>query len=381
MLFILGSLLLLARHPFDRGDIPPGKHALLLALAVGALSAKESWVVLPFLALAFLWLVRAMPLKKAFRHTSGLFLLLALYLIGFVGMPLLQSHSAFTAYGRIELKAVVRKAAFLVYKYVGLGEQFADGWWQLLLLAALLAALLFALIRRENRPALFGLFWMALGIGVSLPVQYAAPRYNYLPLMGFWIMIVSFAAVEYRELARRRKDDRLAIAVLLGLPLLFFIVQQAVMLHWEIEDYRLRGRMHEQVVQMYLRIRDRLPNDRPVIFIDLGKRQAVLEMAAAVKGYKKILFVRNQAIWQQVFLAPLANFAGRPFSRRMIPLEKRELLPALQGKTATLLFSDQGFALADHAGYQTKILVYYRQNGQLPFKVQVLKMETKRGNT
>jgi hypothetical protein len=65
----------------------------------------------------------------------------------------------------------------------------------------------------------------------------------------------------------------------------------------------------------------------------------------------------------------------------MIPLEKRELLPALQGKAATLLFSDQGFALADHAGYQTKILVYYRQNGQLPFKVQVLKMETKRGNT
>ena len=90
MLFILGSLLLLARHPFDRCGIPPGKHALLLALAIGALSAKESWVVMPFLALAFLWLVRAMPLKKAFRHTSGLFLILGLYLICFVGLPLLQ---------------------------------------------------------------------------------------------------------------------------------------------------------------------------------------------------------------------------------------------------------------------------------------------------
>jgi hypothetical protein len=381
MLFVLGALLLLARHPHAEGGMPPGKHLLLLLLAVGALSAKESWVILPFLALAYLWLLRKIPLKKAFMRIVGLFLLLGLYLAYFVGLPLLRGAAAFTAYGQAGLKMMVNKAALLVYKYLGLGEQYQGDWWQLILLAVLLAAALFSFFRRKNQQALFGLFWMLLGIGVSLPVYYAAARYNYIPLMGFWIMTVAFVNVEYREFAGRHKEKRRIAAILVSLPLIFYLAYQVIMLHWETEDYRLRGRLHEQVAEMYAQIKEKIPPDRPIIFIDLGKRQAVFEMAAAVKGNKKILFVREKAIWQQVFLSPLANFLDRPFSRMMFPVEKNELLPALQGNATTLVFNDHGFAIAAYANYQNKILAYYVQYGELPYKVQVLRIRTMRGKT
>jgi hypothetical protein len=374
MLFILGALLLLARHASAERGMPPGKHALLLLLACGALSAKESWVILPFLALAFLWLVRRIPLKRAFSHTFGLFLLLGCYSFYFVILPMLRGNAAFTAYGQAGLKMMVNKAALLVYKYLGLGEQFNGGWFQLGLLAVLLAAALFSFEHRKNQAAFFGLFWMLLGIGISLPVYYAASRYNYIPLMGFWIMVVSFFVAEYRVFIQRHKENHRLAAILLGLPLLFFLAQQVIMLHWEIEDYRLRGCLHEQVAKMYVQIEEKIPPDQPVIFVDLGKRQAVFEMAAAVKGYKKILFVREKAIWQQVFLSPLANFFGKPFSRMMIPVTEKELFPALQEKATTLVFNDQGFAVSPYADYQNKILAYYARYGELPYKVQVLRI-------
>jgi hypothetical protein len=376
MLFVLGALLLLARHSFAEGGMSPGQHALLLLLACAALSAKESWVILPFLALAFLWLVRKIPLKKAFIHTLGLFILLGLYCVYFVGLPLLKGHASFTAYGQAGPKMMANKAALLVFKYLGLGDQYNGSWWQYLALAILLAAALFSFILRKNQQALFGLLWMLLGIGISLPVYYAAARYNYIPLMGFWIMVVSFAVDGYSKFTLHQKEKQLIAGLLLGLPLFFFLAQQVIMVHWETEDYFLRGQLHEQVARMYGQIREKIPADRPVIFVDRGKRQAVFEMAAAVKGYKKILFVREKAIWQQMFLSPLANFLGRPFSSMMFPLGKNEMLPALQGKAATLVFSDTGFAISPYRDYQDGILAYYKRYGELPFKVQVLRIRT-----
>ncbi len=381
MLFVLGALLLLTRCASAEKGMSLGKHLLVLLLAAGALSAKESWIILPILAFTLLWLVKKIPLQKVLRHTLGLFVLLGFYFAFFVGLPLLRGHAAFTAYGQAGLKTMVNKAAFLGYKYLGLGEQYEGVWWQLILLAALLAAALFGFVRRKNKLAFFGLFWMLLGMGISLPIYYAPARYNYIPLMGFWIMIVSFFTVEYREFVQRHKEKQRIATVLLALPLFFFLAQQAIMLHWEIKDYRLRGRLHEQLAEMYTQIQNKIPPDQPIVFIDLGKRQAVIEMATAVKGYKKILFVREKAIWQQVFLSPLANFLGRPFSHMMIPVEKNALLPALKGKATTLVFTDQGFTVSTDMDCQNKLLAYYVQNGELPYKVQVLRIRTMGGKT
>jgi hypothetical protein len=381
ILFVLGALLFLARHFSNEHGMSLGKHLLLLLLAVGALSAKESWVILPFLVLAFLWLVKKIPLKKAFIHTLDLFLLLGFYLAYFIGLPLLKGNAAFTEYGQAGLKMMVHKAAFLIYKYLGLGEQYKGSWWQLVLLAVLLGTVLFGFVRRKNQLALFGLFWMLLGIGISLPIAYAPARYNYFPLMGFWIMIVSFVATEYSDFVQRYKEKRRIVVFLLSMLLIFYLAYQVIMVHWEIEDSHLRGRLHEQVAEMYMQVKENIPPDQPIIFIDLGKRQAVFEMTAAVKGYKKLLFPREEAIWQQVFLSPLANFLGNPFSRMMVPVEKNELLPTLKGKATSLVFNDQGFVISADMDYQNKILAYYVQYGELPYKVQVLRIRAMRGKT
>ena len=158
-------------------------------------------------------------------------------------------------------------------------------------------------------------------------------------------IILTDRVIKDLELIDIKEKQRIA-AVLLALPLFFYLTHQAIMLQWETVDYHLRGRLHEQVAAMYTQIKEKIPPAKPIIFVDLGKRQAVFEMAAAVKGYKKLLFERKKAIWQQVFLPPLANFLGKPFSKLMIPFEKNDLLPALKGEATILVFTDQGFAVS-----------------------------------
>ena len=379
MLFVLGALLLLAGRSGRAPAMGIARQALLLLLTAGAAAAKESWVILPFLALAMLWLVAGLPFKKALARILPLFVMLGLYLAFFIGRPLLQGQAAFTAYGQAGWRVMLNKGALLIYKYLGSGDSFRGAWWQLAVLSVLLAAGLFFFIRRRNRMALFGLIWLGLGIGVSLPIYYAPARYNYIPLMGFWLMIVFFAAAEARAFLRRRPEQHRVAAVVLGLPLFFYLVHQAIMLQWEIRDYRLRGQLHEQVADMYERVKGAIPLDRPLLFIDLGKRQAVQEMAAAVKGYNKLLFVRKRAIWEQVFLAPLANFLGNPRSALLAEVGREELPAVLRGKTTTLFFNDDGFFVWHDADQQKKVLEYFLHYDELPYRIQVLRFRTPGG--
>jgi hypothetical protein len=122
---------------------------------------------------------------------------------------------------------------------------------------------------------------------------------------------------------------------------------------------------------MYLKVKDQLPLDRPVVFIDSGQRRAVDELARSIDGYRKLLFVRKHAIWQQVFLAPMANFAGDPFSRLMKPIPKTELGAVFQQDFTALVFTDNGFFISDV--HKQKIRDFYRRHLQLPYKVQALR--------
>ncbi len=263
---------------------------------------------------------------------------------------MLAGRAAFTTYGQVGWRGMLNKAGLLLSKYFGLGERFQGAWWQLALLFLLAAAGLFFFIRRRNRMALFGFIWLGLGVGVSLPIHYAPARYNYIPLMGFWLMVVFFAAAEARAFLRHRPERRRVAAVVLGLPLLFYLAQQAIMLQWEIGDYRLRGQLHERVAAMYERVQGEIPPDRPLLFIDLGKRQAVQEMAASVKGYNKLLFVRKRAIWEQVFLAPLANFLGQPALGVFRRSGARRIARAPQGKNDHAFLQRRRFLRLERCG-------------------------------
>jgi hypothetical protein len=370
LIFMLGVLLLLNNREEKNRRFRMVMVPVLAALASGA---KETWVLLPFLALWFLWVVKQVPFKQALKETLGLFGLLAIYLAYFIGLPVLLGKTPPTSYGNLDIGNMIEKFGYMSFKYVGLGDAFSGAAWQYVLLFAALAGLAFLLFRRQNRLALFGLGWMLATMSISLPIYYSPSRYHYIPLVGFWIMVVALAADEIPRLAERFKVKKVLIYVVIGVALHFYGIYHTAVLQWEIKDYQKRGAMHKCLVDMYEKVKDRLPFDRPVVFIDLGKRKAVHEMASSVRGYQKLLFVREKAIWQQVFLGPLANFAGDPFKRLLEEVPANELDDVLNSEFTVLVFNDEEFFVPTVDEYKRKVLDYFRQHQELPFKVQVLR--------
>ncbi|MCP5048096.1 MAG: hypothetical protein GY940_13065 [bacterium] len=366
LMFMLGVLILLNRNGEKIRHIPV---ILLTLLAIGS---KETWILLPFLALALLWMVKQTPFKAAIKASLSLFLLLGIYLGYFIALPIFTGTTSPASYAGLDIGAAIKKLGYLLFKYAGLGDSFTASLWQYLLILILLAGLTYRLLRTKNRPALYGLFWMLFTMGISLPIQFAPSRYNYLPLIGFWLLVVAFLEPEIKGLVQRFNIKKIIALSMTGLLLLFYISHQAIMLQWEIKDHRRWGETHRMLADMYMLVKDQLPHDRPLLFIDLGKREAVTEIARSTQGYKKLLFVRNPAIWQQVFLSPLDNFLGDPFNETLEPVPQDQLDQLFRGEYTALVFTDAGFYISagDH---KERVRDFYRQNGELPYKVQALR--------
>lgn len=347
------------------------QHTWIIFFTLGAASTKETWVLLPFLAVALLWLVRQTPFKTALKSTSGLFLLLIAYVSYFIILPKLSGAVPFTSYGKFAIGAAIKKFGYMIFKYLGLSRFAKGAFWEIALVVVALAALAYWLIRRKNMLALYGLTWMLMTIAISLPIYHAPTRYHYLPLLGFWIMIVAWLEKDIKDIIKKYKIKNSVALLLIAIPVFFYLAHQVIMLQWEIKDYYKRGATHKVLVDMYIKVKDRIPQDRPIIFIDLGKRRAVDELVRSIEGYRKLLYARERAIWQQVFLEPLANFAGDPFSTLMKTIPKSEVHTVFQQDFTALVFTDNGFFISDP--YKEKIREFYRQFHQLPYKVQALR--------
>lgn len=368
LVFMLAVLILLY-NPKPKKQIP--QYMLILVFTLCAAASKETWILLPFLAFGLVWLVKPTPLKTALKFTSGLFILMIAYVGYFIIIPKLSHVSAFTAYAKFDMGTAIKKFCYMIFKYIGLAKFPKGAPWEILLIAAALAALTYWLVRRKNMLALYGLIWMLMTIVISLPIYYLPSRYHYLPLVGFWIMIIAWLEKDIKDIIKKFKIKNSIVLLLIGIPILFYLGHQVIMLQKEIKDYRQRGADHKILIDMYLKIKDQLPLHRPVVFIDLGKRRPIDELNRSLQGYKKLLYKRNDAIWQQVLLAPLANFAGNPFSTLMRPIPAEELDTVIQQDFTTLVFTDNGFFLSD--AYTQTVRDFYQQNRQLPYKVQALR--------
>jgi len=368
LMFMLPALILVYNFKEKKQIL---QHICILAFTLFAAASKETWILLPFLAVGLVWLVKSAPLKTTLKFTSGLFILLIAYVGYFIVIPKLTGTAAFTAYAQSDLGTMIKKFAYIIFKYLGVAEFSKGAFWEIAVVAAALAALTSWLIRRKNRLALYGLIWMLMTIVISLPIFYAPSRYHYLPLVGFWIMVVAWLEKDLKDIIKKYKIKTTITLLLIGLPILFYLAHQVIMLQWEIKDYHKRGDSHQVLVNMYLKVKDQLPHDRPLVFMDLGQRRAVDELEQSLQGYRKLLFRRNDAIWQQIYLAPLANFAGNPFSTLMKPIPAAELDAVLQQDFTTLVFTDNGFFLSN--AYTQTIRNFYRQQRKLPFKVQALR--------
>jgi hypothetical protein len=126
--------------------------------------------------------------------------------------------------------------------------------------------------------------------------------------------------------------------------LIMLLVVEGAALQVEIADYRDYGEPHRVLCERYGSIDREIPRDRPLLLINRGTRREVERIADDVRGIDKTLFVRRDALWQLVFLDPLANFVGDPFQNRLQPIGP-EVERLTEEDYTVLVFDDSGFSL------------------------------------
>jgi cell division protein ZapA (FtsZ GTPase activity inhibitor) len=343
------------------------RQTALLLVYLGALGTKESWLMLPAVCLALVLLHGRLRVKQALLVTASGFVLAAGYvLIFFVGPMLSKGSSPFdyTAAGQTDVFAMVGKLGFLVLHYLRLEDLFPAGVWQAPLGLLLLLAILLVAASSRNRLALFGLAFMILTMLPTISIALNPSRFNYLPLLGFWIAAVALVDQGVQVLAQRSPGLGRKAAVVIAALVLAVTAFQVHRLQGEIADYRLYGELHRQLADLYEQIEEEIPTGRPFLFVDLGARNAAVEFQRLATGYRKVINPKVGGLWEIAYLDDLANVLGRPFERRM------QRLPDEAVRSPNLL-SDRALVFTDHSFRFSRqelegLERFYKENGRLP---------------
>jgi hypothetical protein len=236
----------------------------------------------------------------------------------------------------------------LVISFCGLGGLALNDAAVVGLAAAITAAVVIATFRQGNRRALWTISWLAATLALAAPFQDPSLRHNYLPLAGFW-MTIAFLVAGAMETgaAEGRQQHRRIQSIVLSVAAIVVLVIEGSALQLEISDYRRHGDLHRELAEMLEVVEPHIPRHRPLLFVDRGRRRAVNETVHSVTGVEKSFFVREDAIWQLVFLPSLLNFLGDPFEAKLTPVAKDRVATVLGAEVTVLVFTDGGFYLAD----------------------------------
>ncbi len=368
LLFFLGILLGFAGKKETFGI---AKQFFIFFCVAGAIGSKESWVILPLLLMSFLLLIKKCSFKRALVSTLPIWVLTLLYSTILFFIPLLTNSSSALNYSGFDftnMKSMATKMFYLLCRYVGLAEYFHAYLWQLITVFILGAGFLAGILYLKNNLALWGMCVMCLGNIPTLPLPYTPSRFNYIPLVGFWIMIVAVIEQIVQIVSHKFHRQRYYLSLGIGMGIIYLVTYNTIMLQWEMKDYRRLGESCKIIVSMYKNIKDQIPVNQPLVFINKGTRQVVKEVAASVQGYQKLFFVRAKAIWQLIYFAQLANFAGEPFTYRMIPIQADRIGTIFSETFQVIIFTDRGFYLSHK--YEDILRELYLTHKQLPHWVQ-----------
>jgi len=340
----------------------------ILIFTLLALATKETWILIPLLVFSFLWIVMEFKIYQSLKYSTILIAIFIIYIFAFIVIPMLSNQTAPSSYANAGILYGIKKFGFLVFHYFGIGEfasySIAKGISSGIVLA--LMGLLF--IKTKNRLALWGLIWMLITTSISLIIKFAPLRYNYLPLLGFWIMIIAFGNDLYLRLKENKIIKRGLMIGPVAVFLVYLLLISVIRLQLEISDYRFYGDLCRTVTKMYGSVQAKIPRHQPLIFINLGTRKGVHETADQVKGYDKIFFVRNKGPWQLILLAPFANFIGDPFKERLEPIPDKDLNVVLKKDFTLLIFNNSGFKIISEN--KKEIIDYYQRYQKLPPRTQ-----------
>ena len=341
--FWLGALLLL-----DRWCERPttSRAAAFVGVALLGIGAKESWIVFPFLVVAYLALVLRLPLRTAFRRAAALWVAWVGYIAVFLVMPMVVGGPSATHYADFRILPALIKTSTTILGFCGLGWVPTEGWVAVALSTVIVGGAAWWLVRTDNRLGQWALLWLIATLALVAPFPLAVLRHNYLPMAGFWMVVASIAdrslaGVLSVDTGRRRRQ------LLLGLATGATIVVLAIegwALQLEIADYRFYGDLHRGLCENYAEIEPEISRNQPLVLVDRGSMRGVEIVAGAVRGHDKTFFVRRDALWQLIFLPPLVNFVGHPFDERLELLDSEEGIVVPDAFTV-LLFEDTGFSL------------------------------------
>ncbi len=338
----LGALLLLDRCCDEKGL---GRAAAFTVVAVLGIGAKESWILFPFIASGYLIWVRRESIGASLRRIAVVWAAWLVYVVWFLVLPALSGQATAAHYADFSVLAALVKTSNTLLSYCTLGwAPFVGGLFGVLLAGTIFGAAAAVLARGDNRFGCWALFWLASTLTLTAPFPMSVLRHNYLPLAGFWMLAA--AVIDHWLAGAGTHETRLRQAgsgLLLGAILVVLIVE-GWMLQREIADYRRYGDLHSRLHQSFAAIEPEIPRGKPLVLVNHGSLRGVELMAASVEGVDKTFFVRTDALWQLVFLPPLADFTGRPFSERLVSVDTRVRDLTDSGCTV-VLFDDHGFQL------------------------------------
>jgi len=243
------------------------------------------------------------------------------------------------------LPAVV-KTSTTVLGFCGLGRLPIERWAAVVVSTLIVAGTAAWLVRTRNAVGQWALLWLIATLALVAPFPLAVLRHNYLPLAGFWMVVA--AIVDHwlsgvLSTAGGLRSRQLMLGLVVGATIIVSAFEGWA-LQREIADYRLYGDLHRQLCESYAAIEPQISRQQPLVLVDRGSLRGVEVVTDAVQGCDKTFFVRRDALWQLVFLPPLANFMGRPFNERLVRVESSEDIVAPESLTV-LLFEDTGFSL------------------------------------
>jgi hypothetical protein len=184
----LGALLLLDRWC----ERPTAARAVTFTgVALLGIGAKESWIVFPFLVSAYLVLVVRLPLRTAFRRVAALWVAWVVYIVVFLIMPMLSGAPSATHYADFQVLPAITKTSTTVLGLCGLGWLPIHAGAAIAAAIAIVAGIAVWLIRTGNGFGQWALLWLIATLALVAPFPMAVLRHNYLPMAGFWMVVVA----------------------------------------------------------------------------------------------------------------------------------------------------------------------------------------------
>jgi hypothetical protein len=322
-----------------------GMVAAFTGVALLGAGAKESWIVFPFLASAYLVLVMRQPIAAVLRKLAVLWMAWSLYIVVFLVRPLLSGAPSPTGYADFQVVPGLLKTAFTLLGFCGLGWLPIKGLAMPIAVAFLVGGAAAWLVRENHRFGVWAMLWLAATLALVAPFSPSALRHNYLPLVGFWMVVAALCDGALAAVSDDARTWRWRVAItLVAVTAAAVIALEGFALQREIDDYRLYGDLHLRLCRSFAEIDPAIARDRPLVLVDKGTLRGVDYVADHLKGREKTFFVRRDALWQLVFLPPLANFLGRPFDERLQAWVKGHGTLSAGGFTV-VLFDDYGFHL------------------------------------